>query len=174
MLLINNQTHSNQPTMALLRAIRNQAAETPLLTIADKPVQLHQADWYWLFRSHITAAVEEEMFRQLYRPCDRTAVPVREMVAMYLLQEAFGWSDSQLISECSANYKVRYALGMNNTTQPLPGIFVYNDFRQKLHAHTAVAGEDLMEAFIDSLLHEGSPVRKVTNHTVVLWSLNVA
>lgn len=145
------------------------------LQIENKPVTLHQTDWYWLFRTHITNQVNEDRFRQLFRA--RMRMPqgaVRVMVSMYLLQESFGWTDRQLMNECRSNFKVRYALGLNSMTESVPVVFAYNDFRNLLSEHLEKTGEDLVENFIDTLIREESPVMKVAEHSVILWSLNVA
>ncbi len=168
------QTKAKMKTSSVFN-LRESVQSRTELRIENKPIQIHQTDWYWLFRSYVTNSIDESPFRNLYR--EKSRMPQTEMrvlAAMYLLQESFGWSNTRLLNECMTNFKVRYALGLNSFTDSIPVIFVYNDFRSLLDAHFEKTGDDLIEMSIDSLIREESPVMKVSDHTLVLWSLNVA
>ena len=56
-------------------------------------------DWYAMFRTSITEAVDEKPYREMFEQFQSNpATSVRTLVAMLLMKESFGWGDTQLFN----------------------------------------------------------------------------
>lgn len=106
-----------------------------------------QGAWHNLFRSQVTFRIEESLFEPLY--AKKTGSPnasVRIMVAMMILKEANGWSDSQLYEQCRFNLLVRRSLGLINLDDPIPTESTYYLFRKRIVEHEREGNANLLEA----------------------------
>lgn len=102
--------------------------------------------WHNLFMTQVTLRVEESLFKPLY--AEQTGSPnasVRIMVAMMILKEANGWSDSQLFEQCRFNLLVRRALGLINMDDPIPTESTYYLFRKRIVEHERQGNPNLLE-----------------------------
>ena len=62
--------------------------------------------WDNIFREQVTFAIDERVFSDLYsQENGRPSAPIRIIVAMLILKEGFGWSDSELYDECRFNIR---------------------------------------------------------------------
>jgi hypothetical protein len=101
--------------------------------------------WHNVFRTHVVDRIDETLFAPLFDTrIGRPNAPVRLLVGMLSLKEAFGWSDEQLFEHCQFNLLVRSALGVFSLSAAPPVASTYYLFQQSLHAHQIRTGEDLL------------------------------
>ncbi len=132
-------------------------------------------DWYSLFRTSITEAIDEKSYKAMFEQFQSMpATSVRTLVAMMIMKESFGWGDTQLFNESRFDIKIRYALGMSGAGSEAPSIFVYNHFRRMINEFEKATGRNLMSETIAQLTTEGSPVFKVGENRLLLWARQVA
>lgn len=102
--------------------------------------------WHNVFRQQVTERIDETIFSSLF---DNTTgapnSPIKILIGMMILKEAFGWSDSQLYEQCSFNLLVRSALGLVNMTDLIPVESTYYLTRKRIYDHQLASGEDLLE-----------------------------
>lgn len=102
--------------------------------------------WHNTFRQQIIERIDEMIFCPLFN--DTTGAPnspIKILVGMMILKEAFGWSDSQLYEQCRFNLLVRSALGLINMTDPIPVESTYYLTRKRIYEFHLSGGEDLIE-----------------------------
>lgn len=134
-----------------------------------------EMDWYALFRTSITEAIDENPYKAMFEQFQSNpTTAVRTLVAMLLMKESFGWGDTQLFNESRFDIKVRYALCMSNSGSEAPSIFVYNHFRRMLNEYEKSTGRNLVAETIAKITSEGSPVFKVGENRLMLWARQVA
>jgi len=100
--------------------------------------------WHNLFYSQITNKIDEDLFSFFYSDkngCPNS--PVRELVAMMILKEGYGWSDLELFENCRYNLLVRKALGKINLDENIPSESTYYLFRKHIEDHKKSKGVDL-------------------------------
>lgn len=108
--------------------------------------------WHSVFCEHVTSQVDEDMFSVLYSDSrGRPNAPVRILVAMLILKEAYGWSDEQLLDQCNFNVLVMRALGLANLNDEVPVASTYYLFKQSLFRHQVACGRDLMAETFENL-----------------------
>jgi len=91
---------------------------------------LKKDSWHNMFREHVVARVNEDIFSVLYSSDNGSPnASIRVLVGMMILKEGQGWSDEQLFEECSFNLLVRSALGLMNLTDTPPAPSTYYLFR---------------------------------------------
>ncbi|MDD3688339.1 MAG: transposase [Bacteroidales bacterium] len=103
-------------------------------------------NWHNVFNHQVVERVDESLFSILYNKsmgCPNS--PVRILIGMILLKEAFGWSDSQLFEQCRFNLLVRKALGLINLDDEVPVESTYYLFRNRIYNYEKENGENLME-----------------------------
>ena len=61
-----------------------------------------QADaWHNIFRKEVTMRIDETLFSKLFsEKMGAPNAPVRILISMMVLKEAYGWSDAQLFEHC--------------------------------------------------------------------------
>lgn len=105
-----------------------------------------QDHWHNQFREQISLRIDESVFSVLFNnTMGAPNAPVRILVAMMILKESFGWSDSQLFEHCRFNLLVRSALGLFNINDSLPVESTYYLLRKRIYNHQKQNGVDLME-----------------------------
>jgi Transposase domain (DUF772)/Transposase DDE domain len=101
--------------------------------------------WDNIFREQVTFAIDEEVFSVIYSHRNgRPNAPIRILVAMLILKEGFGWSDSELYDECRFNIRVMNALGLSNASDEVPVESTYYEFQRKLYEYELKESRDLM------------------------------
>jgi hypothetical protein len=102
--------------------------------------------WHNQFREQVIMHIDESIFSLLFNSSmGAPNAPIRTLVGMMILKEAFGWSDSQLFEHCRFNLLVRSSLGLFNMNDPLPVESTYYLLRKRIYDHQKQSGEDLME-----------------------------
>lgn len=104
-----------------------------------------RAHWHNQFREQVLMRFDESVFSVLFsNTTGAPNAPVRILIGMMILKEAFVWSDSQLFEQCRFNLLVRSALGLFNMNDPLPVESTYYLLRKRMYDHQKQTGEDLM------------------------------
>lgn len=102
--------------------------------------------WHNMFREKVLENIDEKIFMPLFD--DTTGAPnapVKVLIGMMILKEAFGWSDSDLFEHCRFNLLVRSSLGLHNITDSLPVESTYYLLRKRIHDYYKETGKDLIE-----------------------------
>jgi len=102
--------------------------------------------WHNQFRQEVINLIDETHYKALFN--DTMGAPnasIRKLIGMMILQEAFGWSDSQLFEQCRFNLLTRSALGLVNMNDPLPAESTYYLLRKRIYDFQRLTGEDLLE-----------------------------
>ena len=77
--------------------------------------------WHNLFRKEVVNRIDEELFRPLFSESQgRPNAPIRVLIGMMVLKEAFGLSDEKIFEDCRYNLLYRSALGLLNLNDSLP------------------------------------------------------
>ncbi len=118
-----------------------------------KQAQLNDPkSWHNLFYQHITSGIDEDVFSVLFDPgIGRPNAPIRQLAAMMVLKEGFGWSDAQLFEQCRFNILAMRALGLMNLSDEAPVESTYYLFKQSLYAYQLKTGRDLFGETFSSL-----------------------
>lgn len=130
-------------------SVTNQLQSTAYKQYSD------QNHWHNQFRKQITMRIDESNFSILYS--DKKGAPnasIRILVAMMILKESFGWSDSQLFEHCRFNLLTRSALGLFNMNDPLPVESTYYLFRNRIYNYQKESEIDLMENVFGQITSE--------------------
>ena len=110
-------------------------------TLYDK-----QDAWHNLFRVQVTSRIVESICKPLFTTQTGSPnSPIRVMIAMMVIKEAFGWSDAQLFEQCRFNLVVRSALGLMNLHDVVPVESTYYFFRKKIVEHEKAGNANLFE-----------------------------
>ena len=108
--------------------------------------------WHNQFRIQITERIDEEIFRPLF--CNDNGAPnssIRLLIAMMILKEAQGWSESQLFENAQYNLLVRSALGLVNFDEPIPAESTYYLLRKRIVDRELADLGNLMEEVFASI-----------------------
>jgi len=121
----------------------------------DSSAQKQYSDkshWHNQFREQVVLRIDETIFRILFNSTTGAPnSPIRTLIGMMTLKEAFGWSDSQLYEHCRFNLLVRSSLGLFNMNDPLPVESTYYLLRKRIYDHQKQTGEDLMEQVFETI-----------------------
>ncbi len=121
--------------------------------LSDRSVRQYNnpTAWHNLFRQQVVMRLDESVFKELYHHTNGAPnAPIRLLVGMMIMKDAFVWSDSQLYEHCKFNVLVRSALGLFNLNDPLPVESTYYLFQKRLYEYEKQHGTDLMaRAFTD-------------------------
>jgi len=102
--------------------------------------------WHNMFRTHVLEKIDEKVFIPLFDDTKGAPnSPLKVLMGMMVLKEAFGWSDSDLFEHCRFNLLARSSLGLHNITDSLPVESTYYLFRKRIHDYYIDTGEDLIE-----------------------------
>jgi len=167
--------NNNRNTNTASASTSNYTSTNIGFTSNNAAVADNDMDWYSLFRTSITEAIDENPYKQMFEQFQSVpATSVRTLVAMMIMKESFGWGDTQLFNESRFDIKIRYARGMSGAGSEAPSIFVYNHFRRMINEFEKATGRNLMSETIAKLTTEGSPVFKVGENRLMLWARQVA
>jgi hypothetical protein len=75
----------------------------------------------------------------------RPNAPIRVLIGMMVLKEAFGLSDEKIFEDCRYNLLYRSALGLLNLSDTLPTESTYYLLRQKVAAYDKATGMNLFD-----------------------------
>jgi hypothetical protein len=104
------------------------------------------SEWHNLFREEVVNRVDESVFNVLYSSkMGAPNSPIRVLVGMMVLKEAFDWSDSQMYDQCQFNLLVRNALGLYNLSDAVPTTSTFYLFKSRLVEHQMKTGADLVK-----------------------------
>lgn len=132
-----------------------------------------EMEWYATFRNHVTNKIEDYDFEELMEEGVRTLLPVKNLAAMIIMKEGFGWGDAQLINECKNDLRVRHALAINEAGE-IPSAIMLNKFRALLDEFKMNTGIDLMTELIEKVTETDGPVMKLGGGRIMLWAMRVA
>ena len=108
--------------------------------------------WHNLFYEYITSKIDESPFARLYdKQMGAPNASARQLIAMIILKEGFGWSDEFLYERTDFDLVVMKALGLNNVNDEVPCIATYYNFKRALYEHQVKTGEDLMGSAFQQL-----------------------
>lgn len=130
-------------------------------------------EWYNSFRVHVTEKLDLELYTELFGEGVRSLLPVRTLVAMMIMKQGFGWSDSQLVQECKKDVSVRHALGIT-AEGDVPSVLMLNKFRAALSNHESQFGFDLYAVTVEELTTEDGPVTNLGEGKIMLRAMRVA
>jgi hypothetical protein len=102
--------------------------------------------WHNLFRQQVTMRIDEDIFSPLY--CNNNGAPtthIRTLVAMMILKEGDGLSDSKLFESCRFNMLTRSALGLLNVDDLVPTESTYYLFRKNIYDYANTDNENLFD-----------------------------
>ena len=118
-----------------------------------KQARLNDAkSWHNLFYEHVTSQIDEDVFSVLFdAKIGRPNAPIRQLFAMMIMKEGFGWSDAQLFDECRFDVLAMRALGLMNLSDEAPVESTYYQFKQALYAYQLKTGRDLVGEVFASL-----------------------
>ena len=104
------------------------------------------------FYQHVTSKIDEDVFSVLFdAEIGRPNAPIRQVFAMMIMKEGFGWSDAQLFEHCRFNVLVMRALGLMNLSDEAPTESTYYLFKQSLYTYQLKTGRDLVGEIFSSL-----------------------
>lgn len=125
--------------------------------LTDGAVRKYNDKSYWhnQFRQEVINFIDETPYKVLFNETKGAPnAPIRLLVGMMILKEAFGWSDSQLFEHCQFNLLTRNALGLINLNDPLPAESTYYLLRNRIYEHQRQTGEDLLEQTFTQITRE--------------------
>lgn len=108
--------------------------------------------WHNLFHKEVFSRIDESIFSVLYS--SNKGAPnasIRVMVAMMIIKEGYGLSDSQLFEYCQFNMLFRSALGLFNYNDTIPAESTYYLFRRNIVEYEGAHGENLIEKAFASI-----------------------
>lgn len=111
------------------------------------------AHWHNQFFDKITCKIPEELFKDLFHSTQGAPnAPVRVLLAMMLLKEAFGYSDAVLFEQANFNLLVRRALGLIDQSESVPAESTYYLFRKNMLEWDKTSGtKTLIEQVFDHI-----------------------
>lgn len=102
--------------------------------------------WHNLFRKEVVNRINEELFSPLFSDTQgRPNAPIRVLIGMMVLKEAFGLSDEKIFEDCRYNLLYRSAIGLLNLSDTLPTESTYYLLRQKVAAYDKANRKNLFE-----------------------------
>lgn len=118
--------------------------------------QYHNGEaWHNIFREQWLFRIDENMFKSLFsEKMGAPNAPVRLLLGMMTLKEAFGWSDSELFEHCRFSLLVRRALGLYHINDSIPSESTYYLFRKRIHDYQKETGIDLIERVFQQITSE--------------------
>ena len=131
---------NKEPQLDVFASVTSQLESSAYKQYSD------QSHWHNQFREQIFLRIDESIFSVLFNNTTGAPnAPIRILVAMMILKESFGWSDSQLFEHCRFNLLVRSALGLVNMNDSLPVESTYYLLRKRIYDYQKQNGVDLME-----------------------------
>lgn len=112
-----------------------------------------QADaWHNIFRREVTMRIDETLFSKLFsQKMGAPNAPVRILISMMVLKEAYGWSDAQLFEHCRYHVLVRSALGLLNMDDAIPTESTYYLLRKRIVDYEKTTNINIIEEAFASI-----------------------
>ena len=127
----------------------------------------NEQSWHNMFREHVVSQVDESLFRPLFsQGMGAPNAPIRVLIGMMALKEAFGWSDSDLFERCRFDLLIRSALGLFNITDNLPTESTYYLLRKRIHDYNLTHQVDLIEQVFQQITHYQLQEFKISGRSV--------
>jgi hypothetical protein len=141
--------------MTIIRMLKKSSKEHQL-DMFSSPVSLFSGKaqsgyenpngWHNLFRKEVVNRIDEELFSPLFSEGQgRPNAPIRVLIGMMVLKEAFGLSDEKIFDDCRYNLLYRSALGLLNLNDSLPTESTYYLLRHKVAAYDKAHGKNIFE-----------------------------
>ena len=110
-------------------------------------------EWFNLFYELVTSKVDEEVFRPLFEDGGMGAPnkSVSMLVAMSIIKEGYGCSDTELAEKCDFDLLTRKALGLFRLEDSAPSIDTYYLFRRRVCEYENETGANLVEQCCERL-----------------------
>lgn len=116
------------------------------LLMPEKMRQQLYTSWAHTFRTMVLAQIPEERFAILYSEVDsRPNAPVNVLVGGDMLKSGFGWTDEELERHLQFDLQTRYALGLDDLSQPVPTLRTFQNLRCRVREHAEATGENLYQ-----------------------------
>ena len=130
--------------------------------------QFHNGQaWHNMFREQVVNRIDENLFKSLFSErMGAPNAPIRVLLGMMSLKEAFGWSDSELFEHCRFDLLVRSALGLFNINDILPTESTYYLLRKRIHDYQAEHHVDLVEQVFQQITHGQAQVFEVSGRSI--------
>ena len=109
--------------------------------------------WFNQFYALVTSQIDESVFRPLFKEGNMGAptASIRQLVAMSILKEVFGYSDEDLIEKCDYDLLTRKVLGLVRMEDEAPSLDTYYLLRRRICDYADATGENLMETCFSRL-----------------------
>jgi len=130
-------------------------------------------EWFASFRVNITDKLELDFYDELIGEGVKSLLPIRTLIAMMIMKQGLGWSDSQIMQECKQDISVKHALGIH-LEDDLPSLLMLNKFRTMLENYKKTSGLDLFNITIEELTAADGPVKKLGEGRIMLLAMRVA
>jgi hypothetical protein len=123
--------------------------------------------WHNQFRQEVVHRIDETYYKALFNDTmGAPNAPIRLLIGMMILKEAFGWSDAQLFEQCQFNLLTRSALGLVNMNDSLPAESTYYLLRKRIYEYHRQSGEDLLEKTFTQITREQVKQFNVNGSTI--------
>ncbi len=123
-------------------------------TLHKRSLKRYNAPKYWhnQFSDNVVNQVDESIFRPLFEEkMGAPNIPIRQLIGINILKEAFGISDEQMFDQVQFHLLVRKALGITHMDDPGPSIEVYYLFRRHIVEYELETGNDLYKQCFESI-----------------------
>ena len=130
-------------------------------------------EWFASFRVNVTDKLELEFYEEVFGEGVKSLLPIRTLIAMMIMKQGLGWSDSQIIQECRQDVSVKHALGIH-LEDDIPSVLMLNKFRTVLDNYKETTGFDLFNITIEELTIADGPVKKLGEGRIMLQAMRVA
>ncbi len=111
--------------------------------------------WHNLFYKHVVSRIDEDLFKRLFdEKMGAPNAPIKVLIGMMAIKEAFGWSDSQLFEQVRFNLLVRGALGLYNLNESIPAESTYYLLRKRIHEYQVQTNIDLISQVFEKITSE--------------------
>lgn len=105
-----------------------------------------ERSWAGVFYREFFCRLDERPFAMLFSDkASRPNAPINVLVGLEMFKFGFGWSDAELYDHFRFDVQVRYTLGLLTLGEGEFELRTLCNFRQRLSAHRAKTGEDLLE-----------------------------
>ena len=155
---------SKLPQIDLFRTIGNHISERKA-KLLDAPSQ-----WHNVFCKEVTNRIDEDVFKVLFNDGGRPNASLRCLVAMMIIKEGQGWSDSQLFMECRFNLMMMRSLGLHHIDDDVPVESTYYEFRRRLSDHYRQNGVDLIAKSFQGVVQGQIETHKINGEKIRLDS----
>lgn len=126
----------------------------------DTDLENEEKEWFNQFRTYVTELIDIEIFQVLFGKGAVGLLPVRSIVALGMIQNAFGWNDEKALFEARTDARLRDAIGVASPDN-VPSMEAIVQLRSLMAAYLSKTGIDLNSLVVNMVAMPGSPVMKV-------------